>query len=394
MGKPDIDIAILGGGLAGGLIALALAERRPDLRLTLVEQAASFGGNHLWSFFESDVAAHDLWLVEPLIAARWSGYSVHFPGHSRALTTPYRSVTSERLDATLRTRLAPEALLTGASVTECGQNHIALADGRRIAAGAVIDARGGSAMPHMAGGWQKFLGQTLRLAAPHGLPRPIVMDARVAQIDGYRFVYCLPFSDTEVFVEDTYYSEIPDLDREALRARIAAYAAGRDWQVDAILREEAGVLPVVAAGDFAWFRGDPDGPARAGLRAALFHPLTSYSLPDAVRFAVHLAGRDDLSGASLAKASYQWARGHWRDGAFYRMLAKMLFSATSPSDRYRVLERFYRLPEPLIERFYAGRSSHADMARILMGKPPISVGAAVAALLGKGRPLAPLDATR
>ncbi len=45
------DIAILGGGLAGGLIALALRKARPDCTLLLVEQDHVLGGNHVWSFF-------------------------------------------------------------------------------------------------------------------------------------------------------------------------------------------------------------------------------------------------------------------------------------------------------------------------------------------------------
>jgi len=46
-----------------------------------------------------------------------------------------------------------------------------------------------------------------------------------------------------------------------------------------------------------------------------------------------------------------------------------------------VLERFYRLPEPLIGRFYAGRSTFRDKARILAGRPPVPIGRAIRALL-------------
>ena len=65
----------------------------------------------------------------------------------------------------------------------------------------------------------------------------------------------------------------------------------------------------------------------------------------------------------------------------------MLFDAARPEERYRVFERFYRLREPLVERFYAGRPTRADKLRILSGKPPVPVLAAIRALLGKGSPL-------
>jgi len=75
------------------------------------------------------------------------------------------------------------------------------------------------------------------------------------------------------------------------------------------------------------------------------------------------------------------------------MLTRMLYGAAVPDQRYKVLQRFYGLSEPLIERFYAGRSTTADTLRILAGKPPVPLGAAMASLAGKGRPLAPLGAT-
>ncbi|WP_404482352.1 lycopene beta-cyclase CrtY [Novosphingobium sp. BL-52-GroH] len=389
------DLAILGGGLAGGLIALAMAARRPELSVMVFERGERLGGHHVWSFFASDVADADAQaLVEPLVAARWDGYAVRFPGAERTLATPYRSATSARLDAAVRAALPAQRIVTGTDVAEAGPNHVVLADGRRIEAGGVIDARGASGLPHMAGGWQKFVGHTLRLCAPHGLARPVVMDATVAQLDGYRFVYCLPFSATEVFVEDTYYSDTPDLDLPVMRSRIADYAARAGWQVESIAYEETGVLPVIASGDFAAFWQSGGAIARAGTRAALCHPLTSYSIPDAVRFALYLTTLDNLSGEALSRTSHDWAARHWREGRFYRMLSRMLFGAAEGAERWRMLARFYTLPQALIERFYSGRSTPFDMVRVLAGRPPVPVGAAIASLAGAGRPLADLGAGR
>ena len=48
-----------------------------------------------------------------------------------------------------------------------------------------------------------------------------------------------------------------------------------------------------------------------------------------------------------------------------------LFGAAEPEKRFRVLEHFYRLPEPLIARFYADRLGVFDRLRILSGRPPV-----------------------
>ncbi|AKM10115.1 lycopene beta-cyclase CrtY [Croceicoccus naphthovorans] len=384
------DIAIAGGGLAGSLIALALAARRPNLSVVLIEAGQRIGGNHVWSFFATDIADADRDLVEPMFAAQWNaGYDVRFPALTRTLATPYRSITSENLDAAVRDALPADAVITGQPVAAVDATSVTLEDGTRIAATGVIDARGLSPdlLRHFSGGWQKFVGVMLECDEPHGMDRPIVMDATVPQLDGYRFVYSLPFGPRSVFVEDTYYSDTPDLDHEALLARAHDYAERQGWQAPTSARIESGVLPVVTDGDFDAFWEETDNrTGRAGVRAGLFQPLTSYSLPDAVRFASAVAALPALDSAALAAFSRDYAESHWRRGNFYRLLARMLFGASDPADRYKVLQRFYGLDEALVERFYAGRSTHADKLRVLAGKPPVPLMRAVKVLAGFGAP--------
>ena len=371
------DLAIVGGGLAGGLIALAVARQRPELKIVLIEQEQHFGGNHIWSFFASDIAPEHRWLTAPLVTYGWSGYDVHFPEHSRSIDNIYYTIESERLDWLLRHNLPASSLITGRSVKAVSPRLVVLDGAQRINAGGVIDTRGVSDHHHLDCGWQKFTGQLLQLREPHDLKRPIVMDATVEQYDGYRFIYVLPFGMDKIFVEDTYYSDTPDLDGAALDDRIAAYAAARDWRAHSVHREQ-GVLPVVYGGDFDRYWPASVPVARAGVRAGLFQPMTGYSLPDAVRFALWLA-RQPLDGLPAATRAH--ARAHWRQGGYYRMLGKMLFGAAPPPERWRIFSRFYGLDPALIQRFYAGRSTLADRIRILCGKPPVPIRSAMRTLL-------------
>jgi lycopene beta-cyclase len=376
------DVAIVGAGLAGGLIALALRARHPTLDVRLIDAAPVIGGNHMWSFFGSDVAAADRWIVAPLVCHAWTGYDIAFPTHSRTIDASYHSIESERLDAVVRRELPGTALMLGRRVLATSATAVVLADGDRVEATGVVDARGAGDLSTIECGWQKFVGREFPVPG-HGKARPTIMDATVAQIDGYRFVYTLPVAHDRLFVEDTYYSDSPDLDREAIVARLHDYAAAQGWVVGQATREESGVLPVALGGDFdAYWRSGGARVAKAGMRAGLFHPTTGYSLPDAVRMAAMLAARTDFSGAALHEATYMMARRAWASRGFYRMLDQMLFRAAEPAERYRVLQRFYRLSPGLIGRFYASESTMMDKARVLTGKPPVPFWRAVRVVMG------------
>jgi lycopene beta-cyclase len=376
------DLVLVGGGLANSLIALRLRALRPELRLLVLEREPALGGRHTWSFFDTDVTAEQRAWLQPITAHRWPGYAVRFPELRRDLGTGYQSATSDRLHAETAAALGPSGLRLGVDVARVEPGRVVLASGETVPAGAVIDGRGPGPAPALVLAWQKFLGRTLRLAEPHGLTRPVIMDATVPQLDGYRFVYLLPFDEHRIMVEDTYYSDGPALDRDAMRARIDGYALSQGWRVDAVEDEEEGLLPVALAGDMErhWAGATT---ARSGLRAGLFHPTTGYSLPDAVALADKIATASDLSGPALLELTRAHAVDAWRARGFYRLLNRILFRAAEPAERWRVLKRFYGLSEPLVERFYAGRTTRRDQARILIGKPPVPIGRAVSYLSPK-----------
>ncbi|WGM31610.1 lycopene beta-cyclase CrtY [Brevundimonas sp. NIBR11] len=384
MASADPDLILVGGGLASSLIAWRLAIDRPDIRVLVVERDGRLGGKHTWSFFDGDVSAEDRAWLEPATPHRWpDGYEVYFPGLSRTLKTPYNSLTSDRLHEAVAP-LLEDRLVTGDAV-EVRTDGITLADGRVLTAPAVIDARGPRPTSHLDLGWQLFVGRTVRLTQPHGLTRPTIMDATVAQGDAYRFVYLLPFDARTVLIEDTYYVDAATLDRALLNRRIDAYIRSRGWTVEAVTDEEEGVLPIALDGDIDGFWAEGPDVAKVGLAGALFHPTTGYSLPDAVAVARLVAGADDLSSAGLRRLVEGYSKRLWADRAYYRLLDRMLFRAADPGERWRVLRRFYGLSEALVRRFYAGRSTALDKVRILAGKPPVPVGRAMKQLRETGK---------
>ena len=375
----DADLILVGGGLANGLLALRLRQQRPDLRLLVVEQGDVLGGNHTWSFHEHDLSpAQHCWLA-PLVGKRWPAYDVIFPALKRRLGSGYASMFSERFHQYLMAELGDGVRLRTA-VVEVGPEQVRLASGETLRAGAVIDGRGVRRTAQLALGFQKFLGQELRLQQPHGLREPIIMDASVAQQDGYRFVYVLPLSADTLLIEDTYYADGDAVAPETLRDNVRHYAGSRGWAIAEVLREEQGVLPIVLSGDLPAFWDEARGVPQTGLSAALFHPTTGYSLPDAVRLADHLIALDCWDAASLFEATRSYSLAQWRQRGFFRLLNRMLFLAGPADRRWAVMQRFYRLREPLIQRFYAANLTPWDRLRIVSGKPPVPLGEALRAL--------------
>ena len=380
----DFDLILAGGGLANGLIALRLAALRPDLRVAIVEGGPAIGGNHSWSSFEADISPDQVAWTAPLMAHRWDRYSIRFPAHARTLVAGYRTATSATLAHAVAA--AGTTVLTGTPVAALTPTSVTLADQRVLTARAVIDGRGQGAQrgakPPLDLRSQKFLGIEVELTGPHGLDGPVIMDATVPQVDGYRFVYTLPFGPNTVLVEDTYYSDGADLAPDVLRARVFDYIAAQGWSVARVIREEVGVLPIALGGDIGgfWDAGEPGVPV-VGLRAALFNPITGYSFPDAVRVADLVAGLPDLTAEALYAALRHHSESTWAARKFYRFLNRMLFDAAEPAERYRVLQRFYRLDAALVRRFYAGRSTVWDMVRTMIGRPPVPLGRALGVVL-------------
>lgn len=367
-GGDGIDLLLIGAGLANSLIALRLSVLRPEIRwLMLDDKADAFAIPKTWSFHESDVTTP--WLFE-LVSTRWDGYDVLFPQRSQSFGGAYFSIRSEDFVRKVKARVFERARF-GARVIKLGPGQVELADGQKIYGRMVLDGRGfGSSVPY-ACGYQKFAGLHVELSRPHGLGRPRLMDATVSQQDGYRFIYVLPWSQTELLVEDTIYSNNPELDVEALEGRIEAYIEASGWTLGKIIGREQGVLPVPLAGSKSSVF--PAGIALSGVAAGRYHPSTGYSLTEAARFADRIASLREFDAATADRLNSE-SISFWNDGDFFRRLNNMMFQAAEPAERWRVLAQFYNRDETLIRRFYRGKLTPFDRIKMLTGKPPVAVG--------------------
>ena len=371
-----LDFAILGGGLSAGLVAARLASRFPNLNWRLFEQSKSLGGNHTWCFHDADVPQGAWPWLRPMVAKSWVGYDVNFPGWRRRLGSGYHGITSHSFHEALMGQYG-ERISLGVQVQWVEPGTLVLPNGETFTSDIVFDARGLSDLQAEHCGFQKFVGWEIELESPHRLKRPLLMDATVPQKDGYRFFYVLPWTDTKLLVEDTYYSDSPELDVEQVREEIARYLGNRGWRMQKLLREEVGCLPIPLSKKYR--RTAPQS-FDIGNRGDYFQPTTGYSMPYGLRVAMLVGDSVAWDPQALSEKLEAFQRETFSRHEFFRLLNRMLFRGCEPQNRWKIFARFYRLRESLIQGFYSGRLRWWQRLRILSGKPPIPIGRALKCL--------------
>lgn len=379
MAKTDTiqtDVVLVGAGLANVLLAWFLSKRHSNLKVEIYERDSALQQDRTWSFHEGDIQASQAFIAE-LVSARWSGYDVHFKSYSRTLKSAYCSIKPAHLQKKLES--LPFNISFNCPVESVSKNKVRLADGRTINAQCIIDGRGAILRNATADCYQKFLGITVKLKNSHGLERPILMDATIQQKEGYRFIYVLPWTENELLIEDTRYSKTPHIDLESMTQDIRSYCLNKGWQIESILEQEASSLAIPLYPQSA----STSATLRLGIAGGFFHPVTSYSLPDAVRLADRISHLPTLTSENVETELRAYTHERRFRNGFYYLLNRMMFLAAPDESRFKVFEHFYRLSESLIERFYAGETTFLDQVRILSGKPPVPLWPALRIMMDR-----------
>src|SRR3954468_4651667 len=200
-GRRD-GILIAGGGLAGSLAALAMARHRPDVPVMVVEERATFGGEGLRIFSQAELGEEGGALIGPLAIDRWPGFYVAFPNFSRKLKGEMASFGPKEIHRAMTEALKPASYRLGTKVVAVREDALVLDGGETIKAEGAIDARGQTAMSSLELLYEARLERDYRFAAPHRVDRPVLIDATVDQIGGFRFFECVPLSDVRLLVAD------------------------------------------------------------------------------------------------------------------------------------------------------------------------------------------------
>ena len=365
----QFDYVLVGGGLQSGLMALAILHHQPQAQVAIVEQGSHLAGNHTWSFHQTDLPLECRTWASCLIESQWPLYEIIVGGRTRRVEIPYATCSSTHFATIIAEQLRARdcSLLTNATAVELTANRVRLSDGNCLSASAVLDNRGPTPLDKATfhGGYQKFCGFEIELDSDWPFLNPIVMDDRIDQTDGFRFIYTLPMERRRVLVEDTRFSNSPAIDRNECLAQVRSYLAARNSPGYRIVREESGVLPMPTSG---FSPGYALPQLAGGYRGGWFHAATGYSFALAVQVAQTVA---ITPPPQLLPALQRLSQHHAGRARFARFLNRLLFDLVKPNTRYQIFRRFYRvLDEPAVARFYGHRFTWTDAFRIVVGLPP------------------------
>jgi lycopene beta-cyclase len=382
------DVLIVGAGLAGLSLAYQLKAKHPTLKLLILDKMTELPGNKTWSFHEGDLDSIAPW--SSLVTRTWPRHEVRFQS-PRILESPYYTVAAAAFFERMTQELG-ESLQLGTSIEALTHNTVRTGTGETLNAELIFDSRPDEGfslnqMESVGWGFQKFLGLEVTTQKPHGLKHPILMDATVPQRSGYRFLYTLPLTESTLLVEDTRYSNSAELEIAEYRAEVHAYCQRQGWEIRDVIREETGILPIPTSKVATNAEMAPAQPLRIGYGAGLFHPVTGYSLPWCFRLAERIAALPILNYKNCLGVLEKVHQEHQQTRDFYLFLNRLMFEGALPDKRYRIFERFYRLPKATIDRFYASATTWSDRFRLLVGRPPISIFAALKVVFSRPRAL-------
>lgn len=356
-------VLIAGGGVAGCLAALALAKLRPDVPLLIVEEQERFGGDRYRFLFQAELAARGRALIEPLIEQSWPGFYVAFPDKARNLKAPLVGFSAGALHQAMVEALEPNQYRLGTRIDAVREDALVLEGGETVRAQGAIDARGAANLSMLDLLFEARIERLIRLDAPHGLERPVLIDAAFDQGAGLSYAQAFPVDQHRLRVACLLVSERAQPD-DGAGARLDRYLERRGWEAEQVDEELTFARPLPLGGDFAAFwRIGGARVAKLGLRGGFLQPATGRSVGDAVATALSLADQQDFSGSAIHDLFEGQARELWRRREIQRSLNARI-AAAALQNRGHVIDRLYGLEPGLITRFHADQLGLLDRRRI------------------------------
>ena len=359
MHRPDVDIAILGGGCAGLSLAVRLAGIGSDF--CVIEPRELYRDDRTWSFWRT---AHDPFA--DCVRASWSSWDVCGPNGltvRRSSRLRYETLPAgafyDRAQSVVHDAPSADLVLgTAAQDIRRTPNGWQIDTGKgALTANHVVDTR---PPRRVAGYGQFFLGREIvaeRAVFDPG--RVQLMHFRRARSDGIDFVYVLPFAVDRALIEVTSLAPVHpgrDVLDQWLNEEIAALQPG-GFEV---VREEAGALPM----EVGFSQPRQRGVIGMGLGSGAARPSTGYAFQRIQAQADHVA--DALRQGRSARAPLDGPVTRFMDRVFLQVLQTM------PGQGPALFESLFRkAPQDRLEQFLSGSTSSLDRLSVMASLPTL-----------------------
>lgn len=362
-----VDLLVVGAGPAGLLLAGASARR--GLSVLVVDPAPQRPPEPTYGLFADEVPQ----LLVPAIRARWGAVTICTERGQHTLCEPYARLDSAEVGRILRTACARGCTLRADRVIAAHPGdtgfEIELASGGAVRASRVVDASGHRpvllARP-AAALEQVALGATLH--GPHAVEAPVLMDLRASggAGEGPTFLYALPLSPTELFVEETALITATRPSWAQLEARLRCRLERLGWR-GALSIEERCIIPMDPQ------LPDLDSPILGfGAAAGLVHPATGYQLAACAALAEPLA---ECLAQGLGQDVHTAARAAWRvvwPGPRRRVRELQRFGAgfaagLDQDELASFFDAFFQLSPEQVRAYLSHDASVHQIAQIMLG---------------------------
>jgi len=361
--KPFI---ILGAGCAGLSLCYYLLNAGVTEDIVILDKRTEFVNDRTWCFWNARSHPFDA-----LLTHCWHKWRVYSP-RGQEISQTGAALGYARLQAIdfyrhilAKISHAPNVTLRlGETITgyEEEADGVCVHTGRdTLQASLVFDGRGPVKDESVL--CQHFLGQVLTTATPvFDTSQPTIMDFRVSQEQGTRFMYVLPLSPTEALIENTCLGGAA-WEPEAHRAAIADYAQQTlGVGTYTVAQEEVGAIPMSARRQ----------PTRLGERvfpigqaAGASKPSSGYTFLRIQRQCEHLA--QAVSQGRLADAPREFAP---RRFAFYDSAFLEAFRQSPERFPDYFCRLFQSVGPDALARFLSETSTARDEWQIVTTLPP------------------------
>lgn len=363
-----VDLAILGGGLAGLSLAQRLAQSGAGGVIRILEPREAYTDDRSWAFW---TPADSRWAKTA--RRTWTHWQCGIADDGERVVASadgwryaYLSssaVYDEALSAIARhPRIQIERGVQAGAITREADGLAVSTNAGTLLAQQVVDTRPPS-RAQLAGSrlFQCFAGSEVQLDEPGIDDRDIELmtDMRVDRL-GFVFSYVLPLSRTRVLVEATRFSRQP-LSAATMSSDLDALLASRGWREAPVLRSEYAVLPMGLP-----LTPDTDalpGVVRAGTAAGALRAASGYGFLRIQAWADRCAEAIARTGKPLGHPEEPRLR-RWMDAVF---LNALIANPERAPDFFLRLARLQ--PSAAFARFMSDQATAADVLRVITALP-------------------------